>query len=316
MITFIDKQTIESHFDFPELIERLRSAFAQSNVEVPMRHHHDYANPPEDRESTLLLMPAWDPGKDLGVKMVTVSPNNGDYNLPSIQGIYLLFDAHKGSCKTLLDAKSLTAYRTAATSALASSYLSRENSRCLMMIGTGALSSVLIKAHAAVRPIDKVIIWGRDPLKAEALKKTLVDEPFEIEVVETIESGIKNADIISCATLSETPLINGELLKPGQHLDMVGAYRPDMREADDQCLLRSSIFVDHYAGALKETGDIVIPMQQGIIQRADIKAELFELCKEAATGREHSEEITFFKSVGHALEDLVAATLIAEKVNL
>ncbi|MFT4927624.1 MAG: ornithine cyclodeaminase/alanine dehydrogenase-like protein (mu-crystallin family) [Phenylobacterium sp.] len=313
-MNFIDKHTIEQHFDFNELISRLRLAFADSSVQVPMRHHHDYPNPPETEDSTLLLMPAWDPGKDLGVKIVTVSPNNGQYQLPSIQGLYLLFDAHKGHCKSLLDAKSLTAFRTAATSALASSFLSRPDSQSLMMVGTGALSPMLIKAHASVRDIKEVFIWGRSREKAQAVKNQLSDEPFTVTVVDSIEAGIAKADIISCATLSKTPLIQGQWLKPGQHLDMVGAYKPDMREADDQCLLRSKTFVDHYAGALKETGDIVIPIAQGTIQTSDIQADLFELCKDQHPGRLNNNDITFFKSVGHALEDLVAATLIAERI--
>jgi ornithine cyclodeaminase/alanine dehydrogenase-like protein (mu-crystallin family) len=312
---FIDKQTIEKHFDFPELISRLKAAFGDSSITVPMRHHHDYPNPPETEDSTLLLMPAWDPGKDLGVKIVTVSPNNGEYQLPSIQGLYLLFDAHKGNCKSLLDAKSLTAFRTAATSALASSFLSRKDSSSLFMIGTGALSPMLIKAHASVRPIKKVYVWGRSSAKADEVKALLANESYTVTVVDSIEEGVEAADIISCATLSKTALINGELLKPGQHLDMVGAYKPDMREADDQCLLRSAIFVDHYAGALKETGEIVIPMAQGVIKREDLQADLFELCKQEHSGRQNENDITLFKSVGHALEDLIAATLIAERVN-
>lgn len=312
---FIDKDTIEQHYDFAALIRRLRAAFAESSVQVPMRHHHDYPNPPEEDDSTLLLMPAWEPGKDLGVKMVTVSPNNGAYDLPSIQGLYLLFDAHKGNCKCLMDAKSITAFRTAATSALASSFLSRSDSSSLFMVGTGALSPMLIKAHATVRPITDVYIWGRSIEKAQAVKAQLKDQPFNINVVETIEQGIEKADIISVATLRKTALINGELLTAGQHLDMVGAYKPDMREADDQCLLRSKIFIDHYAGALKETGDIVIPVREGIIDKSDIQADLFELCRGEHTGRENDQDITFFKSVGHALEDLVAATLIEERIN-
>jgi ornithine cyclodeaminase len=310
----IDQQTIEQHFDFVELIKRLKLAFADSSIQVPMRHHHDYPNPPEQEDSTLLLMPAWDPGKDLGVKMVTVSPNNSAYQLPSIQGLYLLFDAHSGTCKSLMDAKSLTVFRTAATSALASSFLSRQNSRTLLMIGTGALSPMLIKAHATVRPIEEVLIWGRNQQKAQAVKAELANESFNVTVVDSIDQGIKQADIISCATLSKTALINGQLLRPGQHLDMVGAYKPDMREADDQCLQRSRVFVDHYAGALKETGDIVIPIAQGTFKREDIQADLFELCQGQRQGRENDNEITFFKSVGHALEDLIAATLIAQRV--
>jgi ornithine cyclodeaminase len=311
---FIDKQTIEQHFDFVELIQRLKAGFGNSSIEVPMRHHHDYPNPPEQDDSTLLLMPAWDPGKDLGVKMVTVSPNNGAYQLPSIQGLYLLFDAHKGNCKALMDAKSLTVFRTAATSALAGSFLARKDSKTLFMIGTGALSTMLIKAHASVHPIEQVFIWGRSRDKAQGIVDQLHGEKFNCEVVDTIEQGTKLADIISCATLSKTPLVEGKWLKPGQHVDMVGAYKPDMREADDESLLRSEIYIDHYAGALKETGDIVIPIKQGVISKDDIKADLFELCQGAKSGRSDDQQITLFKSVGHALEDLIAATLIFDQV--
>ena len=179
---------------------------------------------------------------------------------------------------------------------------------------TGALSPMLIKAHSTVRPIETVYVWGRNRDKAEAIKSQLVGESFDVEVVDSIEQGIGLADIISCATLSKTALIEGKYLRPGQHLDMVGAYRPDMREADDECLKRSRIFVDHYVGATKETGDIKIPLDQGIISRDDLIAELFELCPGKKSGRESDQEITFFKSVGHALEDLVTATLIADKV--
>ncbi len=312
---FIDKQTIENHYDFKELVVRLKSAFASSSVEVPMRHHHDYPNPPESEKSTLLLMPAWDPGKDLGVKVVTVSPNNGAYDLPSIQGVYLLLDAHKGTLKTLMDAKSITCFRTAATSALASSFLSRQDSERLLMVGTGALSTMLIKAHASVRPIKEVYVWGRSLEKAELIKNQLADEAFNVHTVASIEEGVSKADIISCATLSKTALIQGDWLRNGQHLDMVGAYRPDMREADDSCLQRSRIFVDHYAGALKETGDIVIPMQNKVITREDLQSDLFELCRGENAGRKSDAEITFFKSVGHALEDLVAAKMVDELVN-
>lgn len=318
---FIDKETIEKHYDFKELVNRLKLAFASSSVEVPMRHHHDFPNPPESEKSTLLLMPAWDPGKDLGVKVVTVSPNNGTYDLPSIQGIYLLLDAHKGTLKTLMDAKAITSFRTAATSALASSLLSRENSQSLLMIGTGALSPMLIKAHASVRPIKEVYVWGRNVDKAAAVCaelsgfRSMSGDKLKVQTIETIEEGVKLVDIISCATLSKTALINGDWLQSGQHLDMVGAYRPDMREADDRCLLRSRIFVDHYAGALKETGDLAIPLQNKVIARKDIQAELAELCRGDNPGRLSSDEMTFFKSVGHALEDLVAAKMIDEIVN-
>ncbi|HRI79963.1 MAG TPA: ornithine cyclodeaminase family protein [Cyclobacteriaceae bacterium] len=314
MIPFITAEEISTALPYPELIRSIGEAFAQNNAVTPLRHHHDFKNPPEDKDSTLLLMPSWVPGENLGVKIVTVSPNNGNHNLPSIQGIYLLFNAATGICKLLLDAKALTVSRTAATSALASQYLSRESSATLFMVGTGAVAPELILAHASVRPIRKVLVWGRNKDHAAAVCQRLQKAKFEIKVAETIAAGLKQADIISCATLSETPLIKGALLREGQHLDMVGAYRPHMREADDAAIMRSSVFVDHFEGALKETGEIVIPMREGVLKREDIKASLYELCSRTKKGRSSEKEITFFKSVGHAMEDLVAAKMVSEKL--
>ena len=310
MIPFATAEEIKHALPFPLLIEKIKSAFAQNLAVTPLRHHHDYENPTEDKDSTLLLMPSWVPGESLGVKIVTVSPNNAKYHLPSIHGVYLLFDAVTGVCKLLLDAKTLTVQRTAATSALASSFLSREDSSVLLMVGTGALAPELIRAHASVRPIEKVFTWGRNQDHAKEVCENLINEKFTTQPISNLAEGMRNADIISCATLSETPLILGRSLREGQHLDMVGAYRPHMREADNETIKRSRIFVDHRAGALKETGEIVIPIREGILKAEEIKADLFELCSGKKPGRVENNEITFFKSVGHALEDLVAAELV------
>lgn len=307
-IPFISNSFIENHTNFKQLIKTISEGFASPSIEVPMRHHHDFSNPLEEKDSTLLLMPAFNPGKEVGVKIVTVSPNNGKYDLPAIQGVYIYIDAHKGNIKAILDAKSLTTKRTAATSALASSYLSREDSSSLLMIGTGALAVNLIQAHASIRPITKVYVWGRTLEKAQAVCDELVNANYSCIPVSTIEDVIAEVDIISCATLSPTPLVFGKWLKEGQHLDLVGAYKKDMREADDEAVLKSSIFLDTYQGGLKESGDIVIPLNKGIITKESIKADLFELCRNAKKGRTSEKEITYFKSVGHALEDLVAAS--------
>lgn len=308
----ISKEDLEKMLDYPELVKALKKAF-QQKYSVPPRHHHNYKNPKAGIDSTLLLMPAWQAGKYLGIKVVTVSPKNGEKGLPSIYGIYTLFDAEKGFPLAQIDAPTLTNQRTAATSALASSFLSKKNSKTLLMIGTGSLAPELIKAHTAVRPIEEVFVWGRNFKKAKALKKLLKNNPFKIKVVETIEEGIKKADIISCATLSREPLVFGKNLKAGQHLDLVGAYQPTTREADDIAIQKSSVFVDTYEGA-KESGDILIPMQNGILKEKNIQADLFELCKGEKKGRKNSKEITCFKSVGHALEDLAAAKLIYKKM--
>ena len=314
MIPFIDSNFIESHTDYKKLIDKIKKGFASSSIEVPQRHHHHYKNPPEKEDSTLLIMPAWNPGKDLGVKLVTVSPENGKYNLPAIQGTYILFNAQKGMPKAILEAKSLTAKRTAATSALAASFLSREDASSLLMIGTGALSTQLILAHCAIRPIKKVHVWGRNKLKADAICEQLKNERFEIQSVTDFNEIIGKVDIISVATLSKTPLIKGRLLQKGQHIDLVGAFKKDMRESDDDVVKRSQVYVDTYAG-MKESGDIFIPLQNGILSENEIKADLFEMCSNQKKGRTSPKSITLFKSVGHALEDLGCSKILFQSIH-
>jgi ornithine cyclodeaminase len=312
-ITQIDANFIDTHTDFPELIQELKRHFLDQNIVVPLRHHHDFPNPEVDTDSTLLLMPAWNPSKNAGVKIITVSPKNGQFDLPSIQGTYIYLDATKGTIKAVLEAKELTVKRTAAASALASSYLSRKNSKSLLMIGTGALSTNLIKAHASVRSIDTVYVWGRNYEKAKKIASDLKSEFRSIHAIKTINEKISEVDIISCATLSKTPLVLGNQLRSGQHIDLVGAYKKDMRESDDDTILKASIFLDTFQGGLKESGDIVIPINSGILKREDIKADLIELAAGSSQGRISENEITLFKSVGHALEDLAAANYYCKK---
>jgi len=309
---FIDKDEVNNALDYPSLVEALRQAFI-SEIKVPPRHHHDLKNPKEGIDSTLLLMPAWEESEALGVKIATVSPANAKYNLPAIQGIYLLFDAQTGTIEALIEGKSLTAKRTAAASALASSYLSKKDSSSMLMIGTGALSAELIYAHASVRDIKDVYIWGRDKEKALKIVEKLKDD-FNIKAIDNIEDEISNVDIISCATLSIDPLVFGKYLKQGQHLDLVGSYKPNMREADDAVVIKSDIYIDTDM-AKKESGDIKIPLETTVISENDIKADLFQLTRGENKGRESNSSITLFKSVGHGLEDLAAAKLVKEKVS-
>ena len=312
-VILIDAEFIEKHTNFSSLTNELKQGFSNKNIIVPLRHHHDFPNPEVGADSTMLLMPAWNPIKNAGVKIVTISPENGKFNLPSINGTYIYFDATTGELKALFDAKCLTAKRTAASSALASSFLSRKNSSSLLMIGTGALSVNLIKAHASVRPISEVYVWGRNNNNAQAVCDKLTEESFSVKTIQNIEDKISEVDIISCATLSKNPLIYGRLLKNGQHIDLVGAYKKDMREADNETITKSSVFLDTWQGGLKESGDIVIPIREGIIETEDIKADLFELCSNEKKGRKSTKEITLFKSVGHALEDLIAANYYFNK---
>ena len=314
MVYQLTNQQLESAIDYDTLTEVLKKAFA-GNYTTPLRHHHNFDNPIAEKFSTFLLMPSWDNEHYLGVKLVTISPENSKHQLPSIQGLYLLFDIKTGVPLMQCDARLLTVKRTAAASALASKYLSRSNSQVLLMIGTGYLAPNLIEAHAVVRPINKVLIWGRNFNKAKLLAKQFDGFSFEVQTVENLEEGVRSADIISSATMSQEPLIKGNWLKPGQHIDLVGSYLPTHREADDEVIERSRIFLDNMEGAMKESGDIVIPLMTGILKNDDIVADLFTMCKSTEpVYRKSEDEITLFKSVGHALEDLATASFVFDKI--
>ncbi len=308
----ISAEDILEHFNYGEFIPMLKEAFCR-DYEVPDRHHYDYDNGVGPNKSVLLIMPAWSDKEYVGVKVVTVSPYNGQFDLPGIQGVYTLIKAKNGLVAAQIDAKVLTVKRTAATSALASSFLSRTDSSTLFMVGTGALSPELIRAHCSVRPIKEVMVWGRNHDRAQAICDGLSLDRVTCKPVDSIEASMARADIISVATLSQEPLVFGKWMKAGQHLDLVGAYRPDIREADDEAIRIASVFIDH-EGATRETGDVVIPLANGSITRQDIKADLFELCNGSKAGRANNEEITWFKSVGHALEDLAGALYIINKL--
>ncbi len=309
-IPFIGQQQLSTLLEYPKLIAALERSFGEDGIHTPQRHHHDYINPISDKDSTLLLMPSWEEGNALGVKLVTINPENHNQDLPSIQGVYVLFDEH-GTPRLILDARELTVKRTAATSALASAYLSREDSSKLMIIGTGALSGELIRAHASLRKIERVMVWGRDSSKAQDIVSKYADSDYTVETTESIEAGLKEADIVSVATMSEKPLVLGEYLREGQHLDLVGSYKPDMREADDAAIMRSQVYIDSEM-AKKESGDLAIPLGKKVINEDHIRGTLFDLCQKKVKGRRSDREITYFKSVGHALEDLVAARMTLE----
>lgn len=306
---FLSSEDINKLLDFPSVIEALESGFRQ-DYQVPVRMHINYENQTNSASNTLLLMPAIQLNNLAGVKIVNVAPGNGKRDLSSIQGIYYLLDAVSGVPLGIFDAQSITNWRTAAASALASRFLSKENATTHLMIGTGSLAPYVIAAHREVRPLKRLMIYGRTASKAKALAIKQQDHYEEVTVVTDLPRGIEEADIISTATLSAAPLVLGKWLKPGQHLDLIGAFRPDMREVDDEAIIRSQVFVDNLEKAPEEAGDLAIPIQKGIFQHAQIQADLFQLCRLEKEGRTNDDEITLFKSVGHALEDLVTAQLI------
>ena len=314
-LRYVSAGEIDSLLDFPSLIEALHTAF-RADIETPLRHHHAIAR--DDGEAALLLMPAWTKEKEgsfLGTKTVTVFPGNLAKGLGSVAGTYLLMSGDTGEPLVTIDGHRMTLWRTAAASALAAKYLAREDASHLLLIGAGALAPYLARAHAAVRPIKKVSIWNRTPARAKALAQELSGETFQTEIASDAEIAARDADIVTCITLSQTPVISGNSLKEGAHLDLVGAFRPNARETDDAAVRRARIYVDTRRGALKEAGDIVIPIAAGIINESDVRGDLFELCRGQAKGRESASEITLFKSVGTAIEDLAAAMLVWKKLS-
>jgi ornithine cyclodeaminase len=312
---------VDAALDDLALIDRIDALF-RAGCEMPLRHHHTIAQPagPGSADAMLLLMPAWTrgPASHLGIKVVSVFPDNGKRALPSIYGQYLLLDGTTGETIALLDGTMLTKRRTACASGLASRYLSRPQARRLLMIGTGALAPELIRVHAKVRPIEEVAIWGRRPERAQSLAMELSESlpralgrPIAVRAESDRQQAIGQADIISCATLSRTPLVEGDWLAEGQHIDLVGAYTPLMRESDDKAVRRARVYVDTRAGALKEGGDIVQPLANGTIGEDDVIGDLYGLSRGQQGGRLPGDatSITLFKSVGAALEDLAAAEL-------
>jgi alanine dehydrogenase len=244
---------------------------------------------------------------------VTISPGNEARGLPAVQGVYLLLDGMTCQPLALLEGSALTLRRTACASALAVSYLARDDSRHLVMVGAGALAPHLVRAHASVRPIRRVTIWNRTQAKAVALAAALTEEGLEAQAAEDLKASVEQADVVSCATMSSEPVISGAWLRDGCHVDLVGAFKPSMREVDDAAIRRARVFVDTRSGALAEAGDIVLALASGALAEGDIRADLFDLCRGTEPGRRGTKEITLFKSVGSALEDLAAARLVVER---
>lgn len=310
-IPYLNEPFLASNIDYTELVKALDEGFSQTDIHTPLRHHHDYGP-----DHTLLLMPSWQDEKDIGVKLVSVNTKNQAINLPSIHGLYVYMDYKTGAPICLLDAKALTSIRTAASSVLAASYLARKESDSLLVLGTGAMIPKIVKAYASLFPLQELFIWGRNFSKAQNVIASLdeaLKNQFEIRAVENYDALISQIAMVSAATLSKEPLIAGKQLVKGQHVDLIGSYKNDMREADDDVMRISKIYVDSYEGALTESGDLSIPLQSNVISRSDIQASLFELCSKTKTGRNNVDDITVFKSVGHALEDLVAARYFYNK---
>ncbi len=314
---FVSAAEVDAALTFTGLIDTLRDAFVKGAVQ-PVRHHHTVERPCAS-DTTLLLMPAWSDFTQsgdgfMGVKIVTVSPDNNSLGKPAVMGVYLLLDGATGEPLALIDGQRLTLWRTACASALAADYLARPDARRLTVIGAGALSSFLAQAHAAIRPIDHVTIWNRTPENAEKVAAGLRAKGLEASVATDLDAAVSGADIVSCATLSSVPLVRGAALKAGTHVDLVGAFSPSMRESDDAAIAKARVYVDTIGGATKEAGDIVQAMASGALTREGIVGDLYDLTRGKVSGRGSADEITLFKSVGAAIEDLAAGIAVYRRV--
>ncbi len=302
MLPYYSAEQVHAALPWPALVSALRHAFA-SDTTVPRRHAH--ALSPHDR---LLLMPAWN-DQALGVKVVTVMPNARTAR--TVQALYVLLDRHTGEARAVLDGEALTVRRTAATSVLAAEFLARATASDLLVIGTGTLAPYMVRAYCATRPaLTRVRLWGRDASRAQAMAGLLTDEGLPVEVCANIAEAVAASHIICAATTARAPVIEGAWLSAGTHVDLVGSFTPEMREADDDVMRLSRIVVDSFDASLVEAGDLVSPMARGVVAREQVVAELRDLVTGAQVGRTSSEQITLFKSVGLALEDLAAASIV------
>lgn len=294
---------VEALLPWGHLIGALEEMF-RAGCEAPLRHAHAW---PEGAErNSLLLMPAWQAGRYTGVKIVHVAPGH----VPAVHAAYLLSDAATGAPLALLDGGSLTDRRTAAASVLAAKHLARPESRRLLLLGSGKVAHALGSAYPTAFPIEDIAVWSRDGERAERLAARLRAEGHPARA--TIDPDPADADIVSAATLSRTPLVRGQAVRPGTHVDLVGAFRPDMRESDASLLAGATLVVDTRAAALAEAGDILQAMAEGAFGPDHIQAEMAELLRGIHPGRRNGTEVTVFKSVGWAGEDLSAAILAYE----
>ena len=304
----VDEARTRALLPWRPLVEAIRDIF-RADCEMPAKHQH-FIEVPGERDGKLMLMPAWSTGGNIAVKIVDVFPGNAERGIPAVNGAVLLLDGTNGQVLALIDGGEVTARRTSATSALAADYLARPDSSHLVVLGTGRIATDnLVDAHASVRPIRRVTFWGRNPEKAEAAAAKARDRGFDAAATTNLASAVGEADIVSTATIAQEPILQGEWLRPGTHIDLLGNYSSESREADDTVIARGTVFIDTPA-ALKSTGDLVLPLASGVLLEDDIAADLFALTRGTHPGRRDDTEITVFKSVGAAIEDLAAAQLV------
>ncbi len=312
---YFDADAIRKHLTWPRMLAAL-DAMLRDDVAAPLRTHHTVDVPGEPTAS-LLLMPAWRPARRLGVKLVTVFPGNAQRGQNAVGAVYALFDAANGAPLALFDGEEITARRTAGASAYAADRLARADAQHHVIVGSGRIARQLADAYRSIRPIARVSVWSRTAEHARAAATELERNGVNATVAANLERAVRDADIVSCATLSTEPIVRGDWLAPGVHVDLVGAFRADMRETDDAAMQRADlVVVDRRESALREGGDIVQAIKSGAVTEGAIAAELADFARGAHAGRTGAGQVTLFKSVGFALEDLAAAEAVYDAAGL
>lgn len=314
---FFDADQVHAACDYPALVAALKCYHLD---EVDIVGDQMLSQPAaEGGDNILFLRSAWQRGRVLGTKVITGFWNNpSDRGLPAVHAIYCLFSGEDGHPLAVLDGTALTLRKTAADSALGASYLARNDVETMLMIGAGAMAPHLIMAHKAIRPsIKHVAVWNRSTDKAEAIINDLEGHQalagVTFEVVTDLKTGVSRANLISSATRTVEPIIEGAWLKPGTHLDLIGAYKKDMREADDSAIQQATIFVDSRASTIDDIGEIAIPIERGVISESDILADHQQLARGEHPGRRSDNEITLFKNGGGGHLDLMTARFVVER---
>ena len=305
----IDAATVDAAMTWPRAIAALRQGHLHAKPQIGDIYL-------SEANTGLLTRAAWISGLGSLVKAASVFPGNVDRTpaLPTVQGAVLLMDPATGSLRAIIDGAAVTRWKTAADSALGSSLLSRPDSRALTMVGAGAMAEPLIRAHVAMRPnLATITIWNRSAARAESLAMRLSDLRRVVAITEDLESAVRCADIVSCATMSRQPIICGAWLRPGAHLDLVGAYTRQMREADDEALRRAQVFVDFRGTTIEHIGELTDPISRGVISATDVRGDLYDLVPGQA-GRQSESEITLFKNGGGAHLDLMTALAIVDGI--
>lgn len=308
----IDADTVHSCISYPDLVDGL----IQMHREEPCSLKDVLLGEGDNSASDnfLFVRSAIHPGRTLAVKMATIFPGNTDR--PSIQATVVLFDGKNGTPIGVVDGNAITHRKTAADSALGSKLLSREDSASFLMVGAGSMAEHLIRAHLSVRPgLQTLKIWNRSPQRAIDVQQKLALEGITLEIVENLAEAVSSSDIVCSATMVTDPIIQGEWLKLGCHLDLVGAYRLDMREADDECLRRGRLFVDNRKTTLGEIGEIEIPRKSGVINEASILGDFYDLCSTSYSLQRAANDITVFKNGGGGHLDLMTSRIIYDKVH-